>query len=267
MPMCSGSTAAMSAALSCALVPLLKRYLDDALLVGFAGHDARDRAAAAIFAVFPVEEEEGAIADQASAEGCAVLVADQRRARHAGAIVEPAVGRGVGVAHVLVERAVELVGAALGHQRNLAAGGAALVGALARDGGAELLHGIERHGQDGVEAGVALVIVHVDAIERDVVLVGLGAEHLAVGRDAGLQAEQGDHVARLQRETLDLIFGEGIAHRCVLRVDGKGFGFDADRFGDLAEFHLNIQAGRRIDLQSQFRGSSCGSPAFPPTIL
>ena len=70
---------------------------------------------------------------------------------------------------------------------------------------------IERHGEDGVEAGTSLVIVDVNAVERDVVLVCLGTQHLTGGRDAGLQAEKVDDVAGLQRQSLDLIFRERIA--------------------------------------------------------
>ena len=175
IPICSGIHRRDVGRVELRVGAIAEGYLDDALLVGFAGHDTGDDAAAAIFAVFPVEEEEGPIADEASAEGGAVLVADERSAGDAGTVVKPTVGRGVSVAHVLVERAVELVGTALGHERNLAAGGTALIGALPRDGGAKLLHGIERHGQDGVEAGVTLVIVHIYAVERHVILIWLRA--------------------------------------------------------------------------------------------
>ena len=118
---------------------------------------------------------------------------------------------------------MELVGAALGDERHLAARGASLVGALSRDGGAELLHGIERNRQHGIEARDAFVVVDVHAVEGDVVLVRLGAEDLAAGGDARLEAQQRDDVAGLQRQGLDLAFGEGIADRSVLGVDDGGF--------------------------------------------
>src|SRR5262249_38612816 len=51
----------------------------------------------------------------------------------------------------------------------------------------------------------------------------------------------------------NLILRERIADRCILRVDGKGFRLHADGIGNLAEFHLNVQARRRVDLQSQVR--------------
>ena len=72
---------------------------------------------------------------------------------HAVAIVEPTVGRGNCVAVVFVGRAVQLIGAALGDQHHLAARRPALIGALAGDGDAKLLDGIQWNRQHGVEAG------------------------------------------------------------------------------------------------------------------
>src|SRR5262249_16774885 len=98
--------------------------------------------------VLPVKEEERAIPDQASAKGRPVLIAHERRAGDARPVVEPVVGREGSVAVVLVKRTVELVRPALGNQRPLAAGGTALIGAEPRDRRTELLHGIERYGQN-----------------------------------------------------------------------------------------------------------------------
>ena len=135
---------------------------------------------------------------------------------------------------------MKLVGAALGDQRDLTAGGTALVGALSADRDAKLLHGVERNRQRGVEARLVgnaigvrsvgeavcrridtgiLVVVHVDAIERDVVLVALRSEHLAGRRNTGLHAQQLNHVARLQRKLPDLRFGEGVSDGSICSVD------------------------------------------------
>jgi len=81
--------------------------------------------------------------DDAAAEGSAVLVADEVFAGDAGAVGEPVVGSSLDVAMELLERTMELVGAGLGDQRDLPAGGAALVGTDASDRGAEFLHNRE----------------------------------------------------------------------------------------------------------------------------
>jgi hypothetical protein len=128
----------------------------------------------------------------------------------------------------LVERAVELVGSGLGDESDLTAGGAALGSALAADGDAEFLEGVEGKGEGGGEAGVAgviavgalasagggdagaLVVVDVDAIEGDVVLVAAGAEDFTGGGDAGLDAEQFDDVAGLEGKLEDLGLVKGL---------------------------------------------------------
>ncbi len=140
-----------------------------------------------------------------------------------GVVVKPGVGGEKSIAVVFVERAVKLVGAALGDERDLTAGRTSEVRAFAGDGDAEFLHRIERNGEDGVESGIGgcaigvrtlisakagggslcdkagvLVVVDVGAVESDVVLIAAGSENFAAGGDAGLQAEQFDDVARLQ---------------------------------------------------------------------
>ncbi len=129
---------------------------------------------------------------------------------------------------------MELVGTGLGDKRDLTTRRAALVGAEAGDGGTEFLHGIKRHRQHGVEAGggaggSTLGIVDVDAIERDIVLVALGAGHFTGGRHAGLQAEQVNDVARDERELADLKLSEGVTDRSIRGVDGGRLGHNVDR--------------------------------------
>ena len=81
----------------------------------------------------------------------------------------------------------------------------------------ELLDGIDRR-FDGDVPELAGVVA--GAIEREIVLIGLDGEDLTARREAGLQAEQRDHVAGLERKSLDLICGERFADRRVLRVGG-----------------------------------------------
>ena len=119
-----------------------------------------------------------------------------------------------------------------------------MIDALAAHRHAEFLHRIERNRQHRVEAGVdvraisvhaligvagggvlrhqagVLVVVHIHAIQGDVVLIAARAQHFAVGRHARLQAEQLDHVPGLERKFADLLFRKCVAHRSVHGVDG-----------------------------------------------
>ena len=96
------------------------------------------------------------------------------------AVQEELVGGRRRVAVVLVERAVQFVGAALGHQRHLRAGGAAAVGVGVHGGDAELLHRIRGHAQDAGEGVAVHLVVDVHAVQRDVGLVALAAVDRAV---------------------------------------------------------------------------------------
>src|SRR5260370_14815549 len=84
---------------------------------------------------------------------------------------EKVVGTGNRVAMVLVKRSVGLVGAALGAQRNLRSRSGPLVGIVVRSGDPKLLHRIECRRQDGSECVPGNLVIHIDAIKRDVALV------------------------------------------------------------------------------------------------
>ncbi len=160
---------------------------------------------------------------------------------------------------------MKLVRAALGHQRHLAARRTPLAGSLSRNGCPKLLHGIQGHGKRGAEsAGAApivggrvvavgrnavLIVVHVDAVERDVVLVLLGADNFAGRRDAGLQAQQLDNVPRLQRKLADLSLSERVADGRVLHVDRRRFAENIHGLGQRAHFQFDVHRSRRIDLK------------------
>ena len=87
--------------------------LDDALLVSIGGDGPELGGGGAVLAIFPIEEEEGAVPDDVAAEGGSVLVPDEIFAFEAGAVGEPVVGGGGLVAMELVERSMPLVGAGL----------------------------------------------------------------------------------------------------------------------------------------------------------
>ena len=89
-----------------------------------------------------------------------------------GLLVEVVVGDGVGGAVVLVGGAVKSVGAGLGDEADLRAGGAARVGVGVAGDDAELLDGVLGFAKDAEEGEAAKLVVVVDAVERDVALVG-----------------------------------------------------------------------------------------------
>src|SRR5579863_8833217 len=94
-----------------------------------------------------VEKEENTIFLDGAAERRPELIPVEGLARHSVLVVEPIVGGEDGVPVELVQRAVKLIGAALGYERDLAARAASLIGPFATDGDAELLHRIQRYRQ------------------------------------------------------------------------------------------------------------------------
>src|SRR5215467_2266964 len=121
------------------------------------GRNVRELAiGAAVQAPLVIEEEEHPVLLDWSSEGSAELVTDQRLARHARPIVEPVVGGKQSIAIEFVGRAVELIGAALGHKRHLPTGTASLLSPLAAYCHPELLDRIERHGESSIEATLAI---------------------------------------------------------------------------------------------------------------
>ena len=64
--------------------------------------------------------------------------------------------------------AVKRVGAALRDQRDLRAGAASRVGVRITRGNAELLNRVLGHTQHAVERVAVVLVIYVDAIERDV---------------------------------------------------------------------------------------------------
>src|SRR5882762_2356984 len=101
---------------------------------------------------------------------------------------------------------MEIVGAALGHQGHLCAGGASHVSVATVGGHAEFLQGIERSPQGSAESIAAELIVVVETVPGDVGLIAAPAGHSAAAAVIGLidlTADVGD--TGLQAEYLDRI--------------------------------------------------------------
>src|SRR6202041_2196088 len=79
------------------------------------------------------------------------------------------------VAVVFVGRAVKVVGAALGHQRDLGSTGIAGVGVGVGGGDPEFLDGIRRNIQDTGKSVTIILVVNPDTIQRNVRLVAAQA--------------------------------------------------------------------------------------------
>ncbi len=176
-----------------------------------------------------------------------------------GQFVEVIVGAGVGVAMVFVDRTVNAVGAAFGHQCHLGAAGSSLVGVGIGGGDAKLLYGIERHRQNGGKS-VAAFVVDANAIDTDIALVAARAIHRATSRiagacvssiagvgNSGLQRKQFGYIAALQREFLDLILAKRYTHGRVFGVDDGRFPGNFDLRSEGADLKDNVYARRHID--------------------
>ena len=81
-----------------------------------------------------------------AANGAAELILDEVIARNLGGsvVAEPTVGHQRRIAVILIQIAVELVGAALGNQRELTASGGACVCRVARNAGMKLFDRVNR---------------------------------------------------------------------------------------------------------------------------
>ena len=128
---------------------------------------------------------------------------------------------------------MELVGAALGHQIDLRAGGAALVGVCETGDYAEFLYRVQGFAQNaskGIAAGLVIVVRAVDGhislvgaypVHRARAAVAVLVDVMAQIEDAGLQAQQVRDIAVLHRQRLDGGVVDGAAqawrHWCSAR--------------------------------------------------
>ena len=184
-----------------------------------------------------------------AAEAAAEDVAVQLGGGNAIQVIEEGVGVGGLVAQEVIERAMQLIRAGLGDERDLGTGAARRVGVGVARCHPEFLHGIERHPQHTRKGGAGLLVVDVDAIERDVALVAAApVDHAApVSSDAdaavhrvsvadegnaGLEGEHLRHVAAFEGQLHDRLRAERIADRRVDGIELGAFGRYLDRGGD-----------------------------------
>ena len=235
------------------------RVGDAAVAQGETGHVAADFYIFRLALAFIGAEEEQAVFQNGAPERAAKRIANDflwdvgLAVQQLGVLVEPAVGRGDRRAILFVERAMKGVGAALGDQRDLTSGGAALIGIVACCGDTKLFDGIERGANGAFEGGAANLVVVVDTVENNVGLVAAAAIESAVAcvnvvvdvvadeRDARLQAEDSGGIAAFEGKRQDLVRVEGIAKGCVSRVHRSCATFyNCHGIGHRAELHFDF---------------------------
>ena len=173
-----------------------------------------------------------------AADVAAELVLDQVLARNNGngVVCEPAIGDQRGIAMVLVQVAMELIGAALGHQGELAAAAGAAVCLAAGYAARKLLQGINRRSAyDGLVAdafvdtirGAVIAhagvhqVVHVQSVQGHVVLVNTRARHRASVCHSGLHLEErGGCISLLHRQGIERANVDVVADSGIGGVDG-----------------------------------------------
>src|SRR5688500_11578714 len=90
--------------------------------------------------------------------------------------------------------------------------------------------------------GVRLCFVDVDAVERDVRLVGTRAGNVTISRGGRLQREQARHIARFERQLSNLFINKSGTQRCVISVHqklGRGGG-NSYRLSNVSDLQRHI---------------------------
>src|SRR5580765_7753357 len=158
---------------------------------------------------------------------------------------------------------MEIVASASGDQRNLRAGGPALVGIVVGSGYAEFLYGILRDGQYRGERVAFRIGVHVHTVQRDVALIAACTVHRAAARivilvnvrtisgirDTCLQREKFWNVAGFKRQFPHLAFAEGLAERSVRSVQCLRLRRNFYRLNVRPYLQRDIRGARCTDLQ------------------
>src|ERR1700733_4479489 len=138
---------------------------------------------------------------------------------------------------ILIDVSVKSIGAALGHQLELAAARWAGGGQVAADYAVKLLHRVDRRvsnngaGTESVDDSGAYVlllrrpsgreIVHIQAIQRDVILVDASTGNSTSIRHAGLHREQCSRIiSRLYGKVIELLHVKRIADGRVSGIQG-----------------------------------------------
>ena len=241
---------------------------------GGRGHSGSDDIVGGNALAFVVEEEKELVFEDGTAEATAEGVHQikgrgvRRTGGHIVVLEEVLVGDDVVRAIVLVERAMKLVGSALGDEVDLCAGGAARGRGAVGGGDAKFLSGVERGAQDAGEGGAEDLVVVVESVESDVALVRASAGDCALAavtdfrthvENAGLEAEQADRVAAIHGQRLDGGGADRVAHGGVSEVERLRRG--AYVYGDRFSLHAEdeVDGGRLVN--EQFRSAGLGGKA------
>ena len=159
---------------------------------------------------------------------------------------------------IFVSGPVECIGTAAGNHRNLPAARSPEIGRAAGRDKAEFLNRVDRHGQNTLKGCRRLLIIDVHAVQRDIGLVtaspcyaastSVGAALIVNTRinHAGLQAQETDNVACLERQGDDLWILNAVADGGVHRIhQGQTSRKDVDLDHE-SRFQLQVQRRRRV---------------------
>ena len=240
--------------------------MKNAALVGSGRDRAYQLSAFCLAGALIVGEEEELVLQDGTAEIAAEDVADQfawtiwETAVKLGLLVEEVVGDRDGRAVVFVDCTMELVGAGLGDEADLRAGGAAGVCVGVAGGDAKLFNrilGLAKHAGKG--KAVDLVVV-VDTVDGDVALVGAAAVDCAAAAilQGGITRRGEINYTRLQREDIGYVAGfaweclnRGVVGRAAERgvggVEGLGLGGDVKDFLGRGDAQGKVNGGRLVD--------------------
>ena len=137
-------------------------------------HNFGDRLRSGLATTFVAVEEEKLILEYRTAQGASECVADKFCTRDTGLVAEPVVGFEQAAAIELERRSVPLVTSALGNQAYLCGRRTAFVGVGVDRSDAKLLDGFRVEAKDSAVDVVALSVVDIYAVKRDVGLVAAG---------------------------------------------------------------------------------------------
>ena len=176
----------------------------------------------------------------------------------------------VGVAHELIERAVEVVRSRFRRDQNGRSGPGAVFGGVGVSENLELLNVVDR-GENADAAGRELIII--DAVKQPIRAVGARSAHrqrvrtargnFAVGagvekaagisfcRGAGGERGQLNEVAPVQRQLRHLLRGNDLAERWVGRLDGDRLAGDRYGRGYARRREREIELAGLINLEPQ----------------
>ena len=152
---------------------------------------------------------------------------------------------------------------------------AAGIGVGVAGGDAEFFHRVLRVAQDAREGEAIVLVVHVDAIQRDVRLIATHAIDGATARvrvlvdpvaqvdNARLQTQELHHITSFDRQLLDLLAVENIPNRRVGSVHHRERFADLDQLGPAGDLELEVRSGGKIDQEGEvftlYRGETGGA--------